>query len=326
MPVLNVIWDTNVYRQCGRDTFIDITTREQSNSVVALANYFVAAELLAHLADPTDRALPSAVSSLRRMWNHGKRQEGDREVLDFVADSEAQVCWALFAVKPPRRAVEFNLLGGTPGELANVPTTADLGDRSKAVVRAIKKHVDTVEQAFVDDLFSCVVQQIDPAATTWSDASKPGPMRDGILAKAARGDGLPLVAQAFAIKAARDAEIQPSKELIREKGRIVQELFPTPVFAYDLLIQRMLTSPTDMSTNARRNSIWDLQVALSTASGAIVNGAPLWVVTDDELLLQAARRAGTCHLFRTLSEYRELLALDAMAFQDILQSKLTNKD
>jgi hypothetical protein len=280
----------------------------------------VAAELLAHLADPTDPVLPMAVSSLRRLWIRCKRWTGSAESLDLVADSDASLGKILFGVEPSNRVDEANIFGATLGELANVKMAADLGARAQEVINRVSKHVNHTEAGFVQDLFLRVVRQIAPAATSWADALTPGPVRDAVLAESASGRSLVRISEAFVARVARELGVPVSEEVVQEKGAIVRAVCPTPVFAYDIMIDDVVTRGLDMSAPEQRNSIWDLQIAFSTGVGGHLAGAPVWVITNDDLLHRAAQSAGTTARFVRLDRYEEILDLDWESFNQLIRA------
>lgn len=312
-PRLYVVRDTNVYRSVGYNDFKLLTSAESGLGIIALANYFVAGELLHHLDDLQGENRGRCFRAAQRLAADCADTTTAPPTVRFVADAEAQVAHTLFGVELERRDQEHSLMGGTLGEISKVDDPDDLDDLSKRFIRATSQHVVDTERRFREDMFERVVRTVNPDAKDWRDACSPGAVRDEILSRARRGESLSYIAEAYVIKAARDAGVSVFPHELTRKGKLLLKWFPAPVYAYDELVNRTISSGVDFGLSRNVNSIWDLQVAFSTGTDATVNGVPLWLVTDDSLLLRARERGNAQANILSPTEYGALVA-DKRAF------------
>lgn len=91
-------------------------------------------------------------------------------------------------------------------------------------------------------------------------------------------------------------------------------VFPFQLRLYNVVAARVIREGLDMSRRRNRNWVWDWMIAFSTSVGAYVDGVPIWLVTDDQLILEVAAESGARRVVRTVAEYEGLLALSSEEF------------
>jgi len=89
-----VVYDTNVYRQLSNEAFEDLFGREQKANIIALANVWVARELLAHLADQSDPSFSSCRRALERLYRHCFNAKDG--TIRFIPEAMAHIKYMLF--------------------------------------------------------------------------------------------------------------------------------------------------------------------------------------------------------------------------------------
>ena len=319
MPRLGVVFDTNSYRSLGRERLQSLQGRESSHGIIAYASYFVMMELLAHVADDDQKAQNIARASLKRLWTHCKQFTGV-DSLRLLGDSEAQVPVTLFGKAPPGRARFYDQIGSYVGRLcaAGVDGIPD----GRRIAEAIQRDVSNAEARFAQDLFRAVVQTVNPGATSWFDARTSTPLRDEILAKARSGEGHRLIASAIVLKAAREVEMTLSDDQFASAVALVQRLFPVPIHLYDTLVLDVIERGLDASRPSVANSLWDYQICFSTGTGARIGGAPIWLISSDNRVLDAALRAGAAGTVKSLTEYERLLSASTSDVEDAAQASV----
>jgi hypothetical protein len=78
VPSVYATFDSNVYEGISPARFKDLRRLERANSVVGGATYWVALDMLAHLATPGDRAFGGSWAGLRRLVAHCGHYDGSR--------------------------------------------------------------------------------------------------------------------------------------------------------------------------------------------------------------------------------------------------------
>jgi len=305
LPRLGVVYDSNLYRTLPLSRFEALRDREANWSIQAYASYYVAWELLAHLADPKDPSFDYALGALKRLWAHCKTYDGSREGLGFLADAEAQVPYLLFKERPRRLDQERNLHAQTIGEVTHQPV-ASWSERLRASIHAIAGHVQEVEDQFVANMWSIVVT-LNPAAKQWSDVKSSAALRTALLASIDRGESLTRSAEAIAQRAADEIGRSITITELRESTEKVQRHLPLPVHLYSRLVRRLVEGGPDMTKTRNVNSIWDFHICFSVGLGASLRGAGLWLITADSEVLQAAEAASATWCVRHPDQYEALL-------------------
>jgi hypothetical protein len=74
-----------------------------------------------------------------------------------------------------------------------------------------------------------------------------------------------------------------------------------------------------MTIKNRANSLWDIHISFSIGTSARFDGAPLWLVTEDGAILDAAAAAGT-DTVKHLEEYSRIVKSDWRTFRCLVAS------
>jgi hypothetical protein len=320
MPALTVILDTNLYRSLSDPAFDELTQRERALSVRAVGNYYVATEFLSHLADRCDPVFTIAFRSLQRLWRHTKTYNGAQYVTNLGEPLDRQVAYLILGWTPDNAARSGHDMGSLIGELVNADPGCLPGSFSP-LLQGFNGLVRDTEAAFADGLFSTVVKTLVPAATTWFDVTNDSEIRSQLLTAMEAGRGLDYVAETFVRRVAAEHGIRVSDTDMPAKVKLLRSIFPFPVHLYDRLIRRIVENGLDMTKKKRANSIWDLHIAFATGKGAELDGSPVWLVTDDGDMLEAAAAAGARTVVKSLNEYKGYLQEDWCSFRELVDTE-----
>ena len=118
---------------------------------------------------------------------------------------------------------------------------------------------------------------------------------------------------------ADDLGIELSEEELAEKVKVVKEAFPVPLHLFNTLVRNIVENGLDMTKKKRANYLWDFHIAFSTGTGANIDGVPIWLVTDDREILNAAATAGATQNVKSFDEYTHVLDLKWDSFREFLK-------
>jgi len=304
-----VVFDNNAYRSLSESRFTALQACETRRGIKGLASYWVAIELLSHMADPADADFGSAWAAIRRLWRHCSEGRNIR----WLADSENHVCHTLFGAHIPNRQSEAASYGLLIGTIANAQDQTEW-HHLQAALDHLASHVIGIEQQFRDDMWQYVVLSVNPQAGSWRPLDATSPLRKQLLEVFQSDRGRNLSARMIVLKAAAQLGKSLSDSELAEKTDLVRAAFPIAVEFYNAVLTRIVEVGFDLDQGSKRNSIWDLQIAFSASPAARLQGCPVWLVTDDRLLRTAATKAGAASVIRSLVEYEALVTGSLSAF------------
>jgi len=278
---------------------------ERNHSVVAIASYIVAIELLAHLATETDPDFGSCLHATARLGQHCSRWNGSLR-FDFIQLADAQIARLLFGVTLNPEQVQTGGVTDVVGAITDHPQAATARHYREGLTELCES-VSRSEKEFVDGLWNRVVRTLVPEAEDWQSVVK-SPRRAQLLAAIDAGEALDLIAATIVDRAAEKSSLSlTAEERVAAIAR-ARVLFPTPIHHHNLLIRTIIENGPNMGRPERANSLWDHEITFSTAPGAQIQGTPLVLVTSDPVILQAAAAAGTSSQVWSLDDYRARLA------------------
>jgi hypothetical protein len=317
MPALVVTFDTNLYRKLNPGDFTALAAAERRLSIRPLASYYVATEFLAHLADRGDPSFGPSLGGLRRLWEHTRTYNGSAHVMNLLKTAEQQVAYVLFPeFREHIPATES--IGSFIGHVVHTPG-ADLPGSFHQDLTAFRDFVRDKEQSFVDSLFERIVHTLVPEAHSWQDVTTQTPLREALLKAIGEGKGRRQGAEGFVRRIVETFDLPCSEELIAERTQAMQDVFPLPLYVVDGLVTSIIERGLDMAIKNRANSLWDIHISFSIGTGAVFDGAPLWLVTDDGAILDGAAAAGT-DTVKHLEEYSRILKADWCTFRGLVAS------
>jgi hypothetical protein len=315
MPRLAVTFDTNVYRSIGAAKATKLRERERNHGVVGYASYPVVAELLAHLAEPTDPDFRSALAALGRLWEHCSEYDGSSYTLRSLVGAFEQMAHTLFGVEMGMRRSPYARLVGAIVQ----------DDRSieglRPQLQQVARYADEARSAYAAQLWERVVQTIAPAAENWADLALPSKARARVLAEIGEGGGRELIARSLVNQVAKFAGRTVTDEEAVPLVEAVHAYYATVVHYRSLVIERLVRDAPNMTKRARANGVMDTHVCVGTSPLARLEGLPHVLATDDPEILEAARRADSRSRLLTLQEYEGLLDMDAPSFQSQLDEQ-----
>lgn len=304
MQNLAVVFDTNAYRALSDQALAELREYEVRAGVHPYASYWVVIELLAHMALKDDPDFGSAIASLKRLWTHCSVKSDDRELLQFLADSENQLCKAIFGEPIPKREAEAEAYAQIVSAVVH-SKSPEAWSHYQPALDYLRDHVEDVEQQFVEDMWDHVVRGLDPSAGSWHPLHDEPELRKH-LAQAITSDiGRRLCARMVVRKAALQIDRDLSQESVDAKVDFVTEVFPTPLALYNEIVRRIILDGCDLRRRNRANWIWDMQMAFQTSPAAALQGVPVWLITGDGDIRQAAAAVGADDVVKSVNEYRD---------------------
>jgi hypothetical protein len=315
VPALIVTFDTNLYRKLSSERFTALAAAERRLSIRPLASYYVATEFLAHLADRQDPSFGPSLGGLTRLWEHTHTYDGAAYVTHVLEPAERQVAYVLFPEfrkhLPPSES-----LGGFIGRVVHT-APADLPGAFHQDLVGFRDFVREKEESFVASLFDRIVRILVPDATSWHDVTSNTTLRTGLLKAIREGKGRRHGAEGFVRRVVETFDYQCSEETIVERVAAMQEIFPVPLHVVDRLVVSIIERGLDMTRKSRANSLWDIHISFSIGTRATFDTAPLWLITDDAAILDAAKGAGSQSV-KSLNEYSRILESDWHSFRSLV--------
>jgi hypothetical protein len=278
-----IIFDTNAYRNFCSPSFVspDWTTQslreaEESRNIVSLANPYVVTELASHLWDQRDPNYSQCRCALTALYEHWREQGGE---LRSIADSETLVAKMLYNQIPPGYPETAEKLA----QLARAVALAD-GDLDGSVstlCKALADQVESAESMFVSDMHAAI-HRLDPASTGWKPFSGNKAARRKAI-EMVRGTEMPLrIAGMLVVKTRLLLGIPIDGPDFDGMSRAVLERLPVPIALYRQILERIVTTGSNISKKERANWIWDMQIAMGIGQ-SLQNGLPpLTLVTGDK--------------------------------------------
>jgi len=316
MPRLYVVFDTNVYRTLGADRFTKLRKSERAHSVIGRASYWVIHELVAHLANREDAAFARSLAALRRLAEHCSYYDGSRTVVGFLGDTEEHLDEIIFQI--PSTRDEAQAYGQLIGALVSAATPDDWKPY-QAAIEQIAENVVRLEEANVER-FRRILASMNGKLGASDAIRRTTGLADAIAKMILSQAGMQGAAEMMVRSAAMRRGLTLSEETECELVERMLTIFPFQLRLYNAVAARVVREGIDMGGSANRNWVWDWMVAFSTSVVAHVDGIPIWLVTDDTLILDAASASGPRSVVRSLTQYEAVLELLPQEFARAIAS------
>ncbi len=315
-----VLLDTNAYRRLGRNKSDEeavrkgrgIATRDALQRVQAIVHPFVIIELVAHLADITDPEWNDCRAALIVLWEHcATESEDGQRLLAITNDSEAAVCRLAYQQDPlghaeisERLAYLCRRIATTGPEAAKTIGNLELSWWAQ--------QAKEIEDDFVDDMMTHIIRDHIPDASSWEALKRDPTKRDEALEFIESSDFVNEMAAANVRKARRLLKMNPNDDRV-DKDRIdlVAAAFRVAFELYRAVLRRVIVDGVDVSRTKYRNWIWDLHIAFLIGDFTVFNNRPVSFVTDDKMIVEAARTADLGDYVRSFDDYSQALRTEA---------------
>ena len=304
------VFDTNAYRKLVssmtkikvRSNVASIVANQARQDYVAYANLFVAAELLAHLSDPTDPNFNVCRKAVIAIWSHCQTSNGSS--LMFMPDPEMQFAKKFYDVEDPCHRQFYENVSQICRYIYENDADNDLGS-IRSELKKIKQVVDTTEDQFINDVFSYVLRSTNPNATNWQIFESDAAEKRRLLDYLNSSDSSIILAAAHVERFRNVAKVEDVPDGIRQKAQLIATHYPTALELYKEILRRIVTTGCDLTKKNRANWIWDMQIGF--LAGGEIRGKVLALVTDDGDVLQAADASGTRSYVLKTKEFYQLL-------------------
>ena len=314
-----IIFDTNAYRVLSHGlTFNDVRAKalqlrgcEQKAGVFVLGSPVVAWELITHLADPADPALPHCLNAIVMLGGHALSPDTANGGVCLFADSESTVCRELFRRLPPRYEAGIQTLGSLITYIGrNAPNLTDAAAVQN--IKTIASAMTAGEQAWLNQMKS-VLASCDPNAARVVFGGRD----DGeVLKKVRTFFDSEMFMEAWATwmvvtHAAKVNHVINSPDELRRMTAILRTEFAAPFHLMSALLKKLATPQPPNLANPKKkrwNFVCDSMIAFSIGSSHEIAGAPLYLVTGDREISEAAKAAGCDDRVLTLDDYLKSVA------------------
>jgi hypothetical protein len=310
-----VVLDTNAYRRLGRKRSDDearrkgsgIAARDGVRHVQALMHPFVIIELAAHLADLADPEWHDCRAALLVAWEHCATvtPEAQRR-LALMNDSETALCRVAYQQDPEgfagvseRLATLCRRIATSDAETAR---TVGLPELQWWSARAAE-----IEEDFLSDMMEGLIHAHIPDATSWDALRRDPVARSEALEILDSDEFLPFMAEASVKKARRLLGIDGHDPDLKERAALVESVFRAPIELYRAVLRRVVSDGVDVSRTKYRNWIWDIHIAFSIGTFTVFGQKPVRFVSDDKMIIEAARNAKLGDKVWSFDQYSESL-------------------
>jgi hypothetical protein len=305
-----VIFDTNAYRNIAADRdfqdlendIIKFKSIELEQGITSLMHPIVIKELLYHVVGERDNMHDKCISALKAMYHHCSNGESFR----LLADFDLQLGKVFFdTVDPNRERVDKQL-----GEIVSALATKPIENVLKLYqfnLKQIREYVQSNESFFKGQL-KTFIKAIDPDAESWTVFQDDDKMRKKAL-------------DYFESKSIEDeialSYILMTHHNLLEKGLIKkpdskEELkrkanhFQAPIILYKNVLKKFNQPDFNMDKKSRENFVWDIHLMFIVSSHQI-KGAPMYLITSDKEMRNAAIQCGFNGKVLSFDEYIEFI-------------------
>ena len=309
-----IIFDTNAYRVLSHgltpnDSHVkalQLRRCEQTAEVFVLASPVVGWELITHLADLGDPARVHCLNALIFLGEHTLSPTAANGGICLFADSESTVCRELFHRLPPGYEAGIQNLGSLVTYIVrNAPNLTD----AVAVqnIKTIAAAMTAGEQAWLNQM-KTVLAICDPNAARVVFGGRDD---NEVLKKVRAFFGTEMFMEAWATwmvvtHAAKVNHLINSPEELRQKTAVLRTEFSVPFQLMSALLKKLTTPQPPNLANPKKkrwNFVCDSMIAFSIGSSHEIAGAPMYLVTGDREISEAAKAAGCDDRVLTLDEY-----------------------
>jgi hypothetical protein len=314
-----VIFDTNAYRNFtiglslddARAKALQLRQLEHGVGSFPLASPIVIWELIGHLGNISDPAYPYCLKALVALAEHTWSLHNTNDGICLFADPESTVCRELFHTVPSNAEQNVQNLSKLAAYVKqhapNLKLPAAINNLQVFSAELAKR-----ETEWLNDM-QTVLNDCDPKlAKSWV-----GGKNDKEVRKKLRSF---FGSQAFidawgAVTVTRHAEMVGAKltpEELTEKAKVVQDVFPVPFHLMSALLQKFPTAKTINLNSSKKkwgNFMWDAAVCFSIGAFHELDGAPMFLVTSDRAIKDAATAAACANRVLSLSDYLQHVGL-----------------
>ncbi len=309
-----IIFDTNAYRvMTAKTSLADCRGKalrlrqcEQASGVFVLASPTVIWELIAHLDDPNDPAREHCLNSLVVLGEHAVNPAKPDGGINLFPDADSTVCRELFHALPPNHEQGIQNLGSLVKHFVKYAPSINDPTAMKNIHR-IATGVAATEQQWLK-LMQAVLAHCDPNVAKQFFGSKGnGEVRKKVRDFFASNVFMEMWATFMVeIHAKKVGQTVSSAEELKGKAKIMIEVFPVPFHLMSTLLQKIALDPSFNLGSPRKkrwNFVWDSQLGISIGASHEIAGVPVFFVTGDGELIEAAKAAKCDDRVLSLDDY-----------------------
>jgi hypothetical protein len=309
-----VIFDTNAYRvMTAKTSLADCRAKvlrlrqcEQGSGVFVLASPTVIWELIAHLDDPNDPAREHCLISLVVLGEHALDPAKPDGGISLFPDADSTVCRELFHALPPNHEQGIQNLGSLVKYFVkNAPNITDATALKN--VHQIATNVAATEKQWLSLMQSVLAHCDHNVAKQFFGKKGNAEVRKQVRDFFASSVFMEMWATFMVeIHAKKVGQTVSSVGELKNKAKIMLEVFPVPFHLMSVLLQKMAIDKSFNLGSPRKkrwNFVWDSQLGISIGASHEIAGVPVFFVTGDGELIEAAKAAKCDSRVLSLGDY-----------------------
>lgn len=164
-----------------------------------------------------------------------------------------------------------------------------------------------IESDFVADIMNGIIREHIPDANAWDALKLSRSAREEALAIVESPEFIPEIAAANVKKARRLLGMDGEDAEFAQRVNVVATASRVPLELYRAVLRRVIVDGVDVSRTKYRNWIWDLHIAFSIGDFTVFDDRPVQFVSNDKMILEAARAADLSDFVRSFEEYSATL-------------------
>ena len=309
-----VAFDTNAYRAMvrGADPFEAVgrverlLEAERAKGIRPLASTVVLMELLAHLGDPADQSYDVCRSAVCAAARHCRMYSDTGNYhIAIRPGTDLQLCIALWDEWPEPLVHNDDMIRAIAFEIGEDPSEEAL-ERLRPDLQMVSRVMAETEQMFAEGTRAYLMTHVEQAARDLGVVADPGELRAASLAYLETDQAREQLSEAHVLRARDHTSISESAEETRERARLVAKEFEAGIRLYIAMMKKILVSNWDLTKGGKgANLLWDMQVAFLVGRNHAIEGRPVFLVSGDRAIVDAASEAGLSEGVMSFDAYRE---------------------
>jgi hypothetical protein len=265
-------------------------------------------ELLAHLGDPEDLSYDVCKSACCAAVHHCLMPlpEGGHSVA-IAPNTDLQLCTALWGQVPGELVANDDFIRALALRVSEDPSEVALDTFRDELCRVAEKFAET-EREFAKGTEPHLMSSVEVAARDLGYVGDRSELRQQYLKYLDTKPAFEAVARAHVLRARDHTTLGEGEAGVDDRARWVADAFEVAIRVYLEMVKKILTSNWVLGLGGKgANLLWDMQVGFLVGQDHRCQGRPIWVVTGDRDIVDAAAAAGAGDVILDYGEYRKRL-------------------
>jgi hypothetical protein len=223
----------------------------------------------------------------------------------MIADVDAQVAYSLLGWRL-REARESGFFAGLAGAVYEGGSAALVEHRSTLI--DLRDAIASDEVRFRENIWANMVLKLIPGADAWTDLPKNREKQRVGVEEINSLEAQEITARHILSRIAeRSGRTLEAKDYEARIAEILRVLGPA-IRLHNNVLSHIIRAGIDLRKPKHSNLVWDIHIAFTAATFTCLGITPLWLITNDRVILNAARDAQMSSAVKTLDDYRTEIA------------------